>query len=176
MTHYLAGLGIIVIGTLLGTQSTQRSSQDQLFDLREDVSNETTSTITRTSNKKLYISQKRDTRERRVRKILEAFFRKPFPSIRPDWLLNPNTKRKLEVDCYNEELRICCEVQGEQHFKPLIPYFHKDYQAFLDMRERDLMKKIMIEKRGLTLIEIPYTVSDNDLEGFILNEIYKKRK
>jgi hypothetical protein len=40
-----------------------------------------------------------------------------FVKIRPAWLRNTvhNTGRNLEIDCYNEELGICVEYDGQQH-------------------------------------------------------------
>lgn len=53
--------------------------------------------------------------EERVRLIFEAHFKQPFPTIRPLWLVNPNTNKKLELDGYCEALGIAFEYQGRQH-------------------------------------------------------------
>lgn len=42
-----------------------------------------------------------------------------FPNVRPDWLRNPETNCKLELDCYNEELELAFELQGTHHYEPI---------------------------------------------------------
>jgi hypothetical protein len=39
------------------------------------------------------------------------------------------------------------------------------------MKERDMIKRILIRKRGIKPVEIPYTVQDNDLEMFLLEKV-----
>src|SRR5208337_1692102 len=36
--------------------------------------------------------------ENRCRQIFEKIFRKRFPKLRPEWLINPATGRRLELD------------------------------------------------------------------------------
>ena len=40
-------------------------------------------------------SKKQFKSEERCREIFEGIFKKPFPSVRPDWLKNPQTKQNL---------------------------------------------------------------------------------
>ena len=47
--------------------------------------------------------------ERKCKRIIQKIFRKPFTKIRPDFLKNPETNRNLELDLYNEELKIAVE-------------------------------------------------------------------
>ena len=122
-----------------------------------------------------YTNKKKRSRENYIRNIVESIFRSPFPSIRPEWLINPKTGRRLELDLYNKSLRLSFECDGIQHSQYL-PYFHKTYSRFQDMKDRDLMKSILCKKRGLTLIRIPHDIPDNELEGFLLSEIHKKYK
>ena len=78
-----------------------------------------------------------------------------FPSIRPDFLKNPNTGYNLELDGYCENLKLAFEYQGVQHYK-FIPYWHKTREIFEEQQERDEMKYKMCVKNGITLILIPY--------------------
>ena len=48
-------------------------------------------------------------REAQVREIVENIFSKPFPSVRPKWLVNPDTGYVMELDCYNDELKLAFE-------------------------------------------------------------------
>jgi ribosomal protein S27AE len=54
--------------------------------------------------------------EERVKVIFETHFGKRFKKIRPEWLKNPNTQSKMEIDGYNEELKVGFEYQGRQHY------------------------------------------------------------
>ena len=40
-----------------------------------------------------------------------------FSPIRPNFLVDPQTNYKLELDGYNEELNIAFEYNGIQHYK-----------------------------------------------------------
>jgi hypothetical protein len=73
-------------------------------------------------------------------------------------MVNPVTgsQYNLELDCYNESLRLAVEYQGEQHYK-FIPYFHKNREAFLNQKYRDELKRMRCKELGITLIEVPYT-------------------
>jgi very-short-patch-repair endonuclease len=97
--------------------------------------------------------------------------RRKFPSIKPEWLINPKTGRRLEIDCYCKERRLGVEIDGEQHHR-YIPYFHKKgYGEFEAMQERDMMKNVLIKKRGIHLIRLPYTVPDNEIEMFLMKKL-----
>jgi hypothetical protein len=99
--------------------------------------------------------------------ILEQLFDKEFVSIRPDWLKNPETGRNLEIDCYNEELKLAVEVSGKQHYQH-VKHFHKTQEAFYKQMERDTYKRRKILERGLTFIEIPNTVKHNHIYPFLI--------
>lgn len=93
------------------------------------------------------------------RMILQEIYKKPFKSCRPDWLRNPETGACMELDCYNEELRLAVEYNGEQHYR-FIEKFHKDEEAFKKQQKRDKKKKELCRKNGVKLIIIPHTVKD----------------
>lgn len=111
--------------------------------------------------------------EEECRRILESMFQKPFPSVRPDWLKNPETGRNLELDCYNADLRLALEYDGRQHSE-YVPHFHKNKQAFRDQVTRDLMKDSMCRKLGITLIRVPYYIKFDDLYLYIRSELNKR--
>jgi hypothetical protein len=51
--------------------------------------------------------------ETECRRILESIYHPyTFPSVRPDFLKNPATGRNLEIDCFNNQLKIGLEYQG----------------------------------------------------------------
>lgn len=107
------------------------------------------------------------------RNILEKIFNKDFGKCRPDFLRNPVTENfNLELDCFNKELGIGLEYNGEQHYK-YIPYFHKNKEAFLNQKYRDELKRRMCKDNNIILIEVPYSVKHNNLEMYIVGELRK---
>ncbi len=110
--------------------------------------------------------------ERASRAAAERIFGKPFTKIRPDFLRNDVTHHNLELDVYNEELQLAIEYSGRQHYE-FVPFFHKNYEAFLNQKYRDEMKKTKCKENGVKLIEIPYTVKLEDIESFIRIEAKK---
>ena len=116
--------------------------------------------------------------EKECRRVLESYYNRPFPKARPNMLRNPitsdeNTDNNLELDCYNDDLKIACEYQGAQHYK-YIPYFHKSRDAFQNQKYRDYMKREMCKKNGIFLIEVPYTVKLENINSYILERLQKK--
>lgn len=108
--------------------------------------------------------------ENNVGTILHEITKKEFVSIRPSWLKNPKTGRNLELDLYNEQLKLAVEVQGRQHYV-YTPYYHKSYQDFKDQQERDRLKNELCRKRGIRLIYVPYTISNNNYK---IKQLLKK--
>ena len=106
--------------------------------------------------------------ELECRKILENKFKKPFKSSRPDFLRNPVTggRFNLELDCYNPELRLAVEYNGAQHYK-YIPYFHKNYEQFVNQKYRDDLKRRLCNDNGIVLIEVPYTIKIHEIKSFL---------
>lgn len=102
------------------------------------------------------------------RRVLEYLFKKPFPKARPDFLRNPVTggNFNLELDCYNAELGIAVEYNGEQHYR-YIPYFHRNKESFYNQKYRDDMKRRLCKDAGVFLIEVPYTVKIEEIKGYI---------
>ena len=159
--------------------SSKDNSDDKISKLRKEMrvqrrENERKydpTNITDSEDNIYYTYENKGKREAHVRRILQSIFQKSFASCRPP-CKNLHTKRKLEIDCYNAELRIAVEIDGEQHSKYL-PHFHKTHSNFLKQQERDLMKSKMIVERGIRLVRVPYTISSNELEKFLMSELNK---
>ena len=60
--------------------------------------------------------------ESKAKIILEYIFKRPFSRVRPNFLNNPITGQNLEIDLYNEELKLGVEINGNQHYS-FTPYF-----------------------------------------------------
>lgn len=110
--------------------------------------------------------------EKECRRVLQKIFKKPFNKCRPNFLNNPVTggRFNLELDCYEESLRLACEYNGVQHYK-YIPYFHKNKEAFLNQKYRDDMKRRICQENKINLIEVPNTVALDDIESFIRQKL-----
>ena len=109
-----------------------------------------------------------------TKRVLEKIFNKPFEKIRPAFLNNPVTGgiHNLEIDCYNDELKLGVEYNGVQHYK-YTPFFHKNKEAFHNQKYRDELKRRMCKDNGICLIEVPHTVQHEDIEKFLKQELYK---
>ena len=99
--------------------------------------------------------------ERMCRIFFETVFRKKFQRIRPSWLMN-NNQNKMELDGYNEDLKIAFEYNGEQHYKKIKKYNQTD----LDLKQRkldDRMKSEICLVKGIKLVVIPpFKQTDNE--------------
>jgi len=112
--------------------------------------------------------------EQLCRKSLERIYKKPFKKCTPEFLRNPETNRPLELDGYNEELRIAFEYNGIQHYK--WPNFTKNtVQDFIQQVRRDRYKTEMCDKNGVYLIIIPYKVPHHLIDKYI-HFYYRKRQ
>ena len=90
------------------------------------------------------------------RECLETFISRfgkfEFPNTRPDWLRNPETGYKMELDCYNEELGLAFELQGRQHYKPIKHWGGE--KGFARTIRRDIHKRTECMKHGVELFRI----------------------
>jgi len=113
--------------------------------------------------------------ESECRRVLRKLFNRSFNKSRPDFLNNPVTggQYNLELDCYDQELRLAVEYNGIQHYK-YNKFFHRNNDHFLTQKYRDDMKRRMCKEYGITLIEVPYTVKIENIERFLLNELHNK--
>jgi hypothetical protein len=102
---------------------------------------------------------------------LERHYNKPFGKTRkPAFLLNPETNKHLELDCFNAELGIAVEYNGVQHYEHP-NYTKQTLEQFLEQRRRDLFKKKQCDANGVYLITVPYTVKLHEIEDFILSHL-----
>lgn len=96
----------------------------------------------------------------------ERIFGVKFHTVRPDFLKNPETKRNLEIDCYNHKLKIGIEYNGISHYcHP--NYTGATYEEFVKQVKRDQLKVDLCDKHGVYLITVPYHVKEKDIEAYI---------
>jgi hypothetical protein len=104
------------------------------------------------------------------RSIIEDFLLEKFPTKRPKFL------EGLELDGYNEDLKMAFEYNGKQHYE-YIPFFHgNDPKKFESQKLRDIKKYNICFDKGISLILIPYQYSyekPDELRDFIYIELCK---
>lgn len=171
--HILIILIAIVIGLIVyfKSGSTYEDIVDKFNDVVIDTFDENLEIYTRRKKKFKGIEKKN---EKRCREIFESTFNKPFPTVRPDWLKNPETGRNLELDGFCEELSIAFEYDGEQHCRPN-SYFHKTPEDFINQTKRDDLKDKICKERGIKLIRIPSFVAFIDLERYIVTRLRQEK-
>ena len=110
--------------------------------------------------------------EKECRRVLQKIFNKPFQKCRPDFLSNPVTgdRFNLELDCYEHSLKLAVEYNGAQHYK-FIPYFHKNKEAFYNQKYRDDLKRRLCKENRINLIEVPNTVEVNQIEKYLRDKL-----
>ena len=105
--------------------------------------------------------------------FLQNIFNKPFITVRPKFLTYIN-KDPLELDCFNQELKLALEFQGKQHLK-YDPFFHcRDFKKFEEQQQRDLFKREKCREYGINLIEVTYLdekIGENHMKKKILDEL-----
>lgn len=109
--------------------------------------------------------------EEEARNVMVRIFNGvPFPKVRPVWLLNPTTGRKLELDAYSESLAIAVEYDGEQH--SVWPNaWHKTRADFDRQLLRDALKNTLCMLQGVTLIRVPHTVKRAAIEQYLRDKL-----
>lgn len=104
--------------------------------------------------------------EKRLTKVFESILKKKFKKCRPKWLINPKSGRPLELDGYNEELKLAFEYNGKQHYKK--SRYNWTEEMLEDQIARDSIKRQLCKENNITLIEVPYTVTQKEFYGYIL--------
>ncbi len=96
--------------------------------------------------------------EKLARTLMEECYGEKFQKVRPEWLDG------LELDGYNEDLKIGFEYNGIQHYQ-YIPHFHRNgIEDLYKQQKRDHKKYEICKERGIHLIVIPneYSYRDED--------------
>lgn len=108
--------------------------------------------------------------ERVCCQTMERIYGLPFISIRPDWLKNPETGYNLELDCYNDDLKLAVEYNGIQHYE--WPNFtNQTYDQFMSQVRRDQFKSKVCNENGVYLITVPHKVNYSDIPKYIMSQL-----
>lgn len=112
--------------------------------------------------------------EKAFKKAIEDFTGKKFIKCRPDWLKN-KSGNKLELDGYNEELKIAFEFQGLQHYK-YVKHLHKTREKYRKQKEYDNIKVKKCKKLGIILLTPDSRLKIKDYMSFIKENLKKYEK
>lgn len=103
--------------------------------------------------------------ERLCRTYFEAVFGVKFPNTRGlSWLVN-NKGSYLELDGYNDEMKIAFEHQGEHHYTD---------DHYFSSTNHDNLKSTLCAENGILLIEVPQIgkfIELNELPGIIISAL-----
>ena len=105
-------------------------------------------------------------RERLIRSVLEKENIVYDPEHIFDGLKSASGK-PLRFDFYLPEYSLCIEYQGEQHYGPVEIYGGEE--EYRHRIEHDEMKRKYCKENHITLLEIPYTLSDAEIEEEIMS-------
>lgn len=120
-------------------------------------------------------------RERKTQDREEIAFRvlkQYFPNnckrrVRPPFLVNPHTKRRLEYDVYcGPPINLSVECDGYQHFFfDSKNRFHRTREEFEAQLARDRLKDELSATNGVKLIRIPYTVKTKHIPSYLSQQL-----
>jgi hypothetical protein len=98
---------------------------------------------------------------------MEEIYGVPFGKVRPDFLKNPETGRNLELDCYNEDLKIAVEYSGITHYQ-YPNWTGQSFEEFIQGIRRDMFKVEACDRNGVYLITVPYNVPEHLIKEYII--------
>ena len=98
---------------------------------------------------------------------MEKIYGVPFNNTRPSWLKNPLTGRNMELDCYNEKLKLAVEYQGNFHVT-WPNYLNQTYEEFKKQARRDKEKIRLCKEHGVTLIVIHHVIPFELIPTYIM--------
>lgn len=110
--------------------------------------------------------------EKYCRKTIEELTQQKFPKRKPKWLLNENGNR-LELDGYNEELKIAFEYQGEQHYLDARRHTKIPESKVYKTQKHDQIKRKICKKKDILLLEPNYTMTEKEILRYFYVNICK---
>jgi len=156
---------LILIGSLIYIIYCMATNFNKIYDFR-GVTTEDYALLTKKPEVKPV------SKEEKCRKIFEDIFKQKFIKIKPDFLINPQTKHRLEYDGFNSDILtkmgkgLAFEYNGPQHYH-FTPMYHKSEKDLEYQKYRDTVKQQISDEKGILLITIPYTVEDSKLKEYI---------
>ena len=112
--------------------------------------------------------------EAAVRAIFRFIFNRPFLPKYPKWLINPKTKKLLELDGYEPDMKLAFEYNGKQHYE-FVKMYHKTTEKLDKRKYKDTVKILSCVHEKVTLIVIPFTVKYKDLYSYLIDVLDRKK-
>lgn len=108
--------------------------------------------------------------ERECRKVFEKMTGKKFDNINLEFMINPETGKKLQLDGYCKELNMAFEYDGRQHYEPID--FFGGVRGLQKTQKRDSIKNELCKNNDIVLIRIPHWTKN--IEEYILKETNRR--
>ncbi len=104
--------------------------------------------------------------EQFCKEIIEELLNKPFERIKHPDFINPLTNYPLELDLYNDELKLAIEYNGPQHYRRLSHW--QTEEDFDKQLYRDKLKEEFANKYDINLIIIPEITNKQLIKEYII--------
>jgi hypothetical protein len=109
--------------------------------------------------------------ENECRRVLQKLTGQKFYKVRPDFLQNPVTGTFLELDMYNDDLKLAVEYNGQQHDQ-FNKFMHQgSRERFQAQQYRDYIKRQLCEENNVYLIVVPYTIRIENIENYLIEKL-----
>lgn len=109
-------------------------------------------------------SKSRSKLHSKARRILYELF--PTMQIMEEVPINARPGTTQYLDFYINQIKLCVEVHGEQHYK-FNSLFHSSARDFLEQKKRDIDKIEWCELNNITYIELPYNEKEEEWKNRI---------
>ncbi len=106
--------------------------------------------------------------EERIIRTLEDLTGARFDQAHPSWLTDERS-RVLELDGFNEKLKIAIEVQGPGHTKPMRGESAKKYEQRV---ARDKLKHELCKKHGVHLITVDHKIAPFARRDYLASRLF----
>lgn len=94
-------------------------------------------------------------REKELKVALDKIFPTELfmDNVRPKWLINPQSGRRLELDRYYPNRNLAFEYNGPQHYR-VAPFFYgaEAEQKLKEQQQRDNIKRRLCSKQNIALV------------------------
>lgn len=102
--------------------------------------------------------------------IIRATLEEAFPDHTFNRTRSVDFMQGLELDGYNNTLKLAFEYQGIQHYKK-VDFFHRTEGSFEAQLERDRLTKERCEQNGVKLLIISYKIKNAALRDYVRDRL-----
>lgn len=117
---------------------------------------------------------RKNTKRSKGEKLIHKWLKVHNISFKQEYLIKfpfiVKKKPYVFIDFYLPKHNIFIEYNGRQHYE-YTPYFHKSEVDFELQKFRDVTVRNYCKNKGITLIEIPYTMTNEEVYDLLKKEI-----